>query len=246
MRISDIKTTARRLIAGTKGSYALYAVAIMLVYASLLLGFTPSETGVGFNLTSLLISVLTLFFTLSANFTMLLVVRNQKQSVQFSDNQLAFSRHYVWRLLLLYIIQGIFLMLLLGVALLGISLIILGNYLVTIDTTSYYPLAFTCLGWICSVYGVIAVVRYYLAYRMTAYIAFDRINRDPDNYPGTLAIIKDSIALMKGHKWQLFLLDVSFILWYLLILLTFGLAYIYVLPYTNASEVIFYEQLKKA
>ena len=146
MRISDIKTTARRLIAGTKGSYALYAIAIMLVYASLLLGFTPSETGVGFNLTSLLISLLTLFFTLSANFTMLLVARNQKQSVQFSDNQLAFSKHYVWRLLLLYIVQGIFLMLLLGVALLGISLIILGNYLVTIDTTSYYPLAFTCLG----------------------------------------------------------------------------------------------------
>lgn len=85
MRISDIKTTARRLIAGTKGSYALYAIAIMLVYASLLLGFTPSETGVGFNLTSLLISLLTLFFTLSANFTMLLVARNQKQSVQFSD-----------------------------------------------------------------------------------------------------------------------------------------------------------------
>ncbi|MGO5472267.1 DUF975 family protein [Streptococcus hyointestinalis] len=246
MRISDIKTTARRLIAGTKGSYALYAIAIMLVYASLLLGFTPSETGVGFNLTSLLISILTLFFTLSANFTMLLVARNQKQSVQFSDNQLAFSRHYVWRLLLLYIVQGIFLMLLLGVALLGGSLIVLGNYLVTIDTTSYYPLAFTCLGWIFSVYGVIAVVRYYFAYRMTAYIAFDRINRDPDNYPGTLAIIKDSIALMKGHKWRLFLLDVSFILWYLLILMTFGLAYIYVLPYTNASEVVFYEQLKKA
>ena len=104
MRISDIKTTARRLIAGTKGSYALYAIAIMLVYASLLLGFTPSETGVGFNLTSLLISLLTLFFTLSANFTMLLVARNQKQSVQFSDNQLAFSKHYVWRLLLLYIV----------------------------------------------------------------------------------------------------------------------------------------------
>ena len=50
---------------------------------------------------------------------------------------------------------------------------------------------------------------------------------------------------MKGHKWRLFLLDLSFILWYLLILMTFGLAYIYVLPYTNASEVVFYEQLKK-
>ncbi|WP_277294895.1 hypothetical protein [Streptococcus hyointestinalis] len=93
MRISDIKTTARRLIAGTKGSYALYAIAIMLVYASLLLGFTPSETGVGFNLTSLLISILTLFFTLSANFTMLLVARNQKHT-KISSEEISDGREY--------------------------------------------------------------------------------------------------------------------------------------------------------
>ncbi|MCS4488515.1 DUF975 family protein [Streptococcus sciuri] len=243
MRTSEIKTTAKHLIANTKGSYALYAVSIMLLYASLLPNFAPSKTSITFNIMSLLISILTLLFTLSANFTMLLVTRQQKQTVQFWDNQLAFSKIYIWRLIRIHILKGIFLALLLGISFLGVSIIYLGKYLLTIDTISYYPIGFILLGSVISLWGFATVIRYYFAYRMSAYIAFDMINRDSDHYPSTLTIIKKSITLMKGYKWKLFLLDLSFIVWYLIVLMTFGLAYIYLFPYINVSEIIFYEKL---
>ena len=57
--------------------------------------------------------------------------------------------------------------------------------------------------------------------------------------------IKKSKEMMKGHKWELFVLLFSFFWWYLLCGITFGLAAIYVLPYINATMVNYYEKLKE-
>ncbi|GMA69407.1 membrane protein [Leuconostoc litchii] len=52
-----------------------------------------------------------------------------------------------------------------------------------------------------------------------------------------------SRKVMNGHKWELFLLDLSFIGWHLLGILTAGLAYIYVIPYLNATKVAYSRRL---
>lgn len=57
---------------------------------------------------------------------------------------------------------------------------------------------------------------------------------------------KRSIEMMDGHKMEWFILQLSFILWYLLGIITFGLAFIYVTPYVEASKAEFYNRLKKA
>lgn len=50
-----------------------------------------------------------------------------------------------------------------------------------------------------------------------------------------LDIIDLSIKQMKGHKWELFKFELSFIGWHILSVLTIGLLYIWVIPYmTNA------------
>ncbi len=55
--------------------------------------------------------------------------------------------------------------------------------------------------------------------------------------------IKISRHIMDGRKWELFLLELSFIGWHILALLTAGLAYIYVIPYLNASRVAYSRHL---
>ncbi|MBU6001502.1 DUF975 family protein, partial [Lactococcus lactis] len=51
--------------------------------------------------------------------------------------------------------------------------------------------------------------------------------------------------IMNGRKWELFLLDLSFIGWHLFGILTAGLAYIYVIPYLNATKVAYSRRLFK-
>ena len=56
--------------------------------------------------------------------------------------------------------------------------------------------------------------------------------------------IAESKAMMEGHKMELFVLDLSFIGWYLLCSLTCGLAFLYVTPLVNAAHANFYEEIK--
>ena len=52
-----------------------------------------------------------------------------------------------------------------------------------------------------------------------------------------------SEQLMMGNRMRLFKLDLSFIGWSLLVILTFGLAFLWVKPYFNAARVRFYIEL---
>jgi uncharacterized membrane protein len=50
--------------------------------------------------------------------------------------------------------------------------------------------------------------------------------------------------MTQGHKMDLFVLDLSFIGWMLLGSITLGIAYIWVLPYMNATHINAYNSLK--
>jgi hypothetical protein len=56
--------------------------------------------------------------------------------------------------------------------------------------------------------------------------------------------IEESIDMTDGHKWDLFVLNLSFIGWILLEIITLGLASIWVAPYMNATRVNAYLSLK--
>ncbi len=56
--------------------------------------------------------------------------------------------------------------------------------------------------------------------------------------------LRESKRIMKGHKWQLFCLNLSFIGWAFLSVLTFGIGLIWVLPYASASYAAFYRNAK--
>ena len=60
---------------------------------------------------------------------------------------------------------------------------------------------------------------------------------------GALEAIRKSKEIMEGHKMDLFVLHLSFIGWYLLTCITFGIAAIYVVPYVDATMVNFYRSI---
>jgi len=55
--------------------------------------------------------------------------------------------------------------------------------------------------------------------------------------------LKESMKIMNGHKWEYFVLELSFILWILLVMVTFGIALIYVYPYMEATLANYYRAL---
>lgn len=60
-----------------------------------------------------------------------------------------------------------------------------------------------------------------------------------------LEAINRSKVMMDGHKWELFVLNLSFIPWYLLCVVTFGIATIWVEPYICATIANFYNMIKE-
>lgn len=57
--------------------------------------------------------------------------------------------------------------------------------------------------------------------------------------------LRVSKYITQGHKFEIFVLQLSFFWWHLLGMLTCGLAYIYVGPYMNATMVNFYNSIKQ-
>ena len=76
------------------------------------------------------------------------------------------------------------------------------------------------------------------SYSMTYYILNDNPGMSGND------AITESRKMMNGHKMELFLLQLSFIGWILLSVLTFGILLLYVIPYMQAATTAFYEALK--
>ena len=81
------------------------------------------------------------------------------------------------------------------------------------------------------------VIKYY-SYAMTDYI----LKEEPEMKNN--AAIEKSMALMENNKMKLFLLDLSFIGWALLAIVTFGIGFLFLQPYMQVSRAAFYEDLK--
>ena len=77
------------------------------------------------------------------------------------------------------------------------------------------------------------------SYRMVPYLL-----RDHPELTGT-QVITVSRQMMNGHKWRAFVLDLSFLGWLILSVLTAGILYIfYVGPYIHATDAELYEAVR--
>lgn len=79
------------------------------------------------------------------------------------------------------------------------------------------------------------------SYALTPYIVSDMIDSGKEVHATTG--ITASRELMQGHKWELFVLDLSFIGWAILSGLTLGIGFIWLIPYEQATKANFYRNL---
>lgn len=85
---------------------------------------------------------------------------------------------------------------------------------------------------------IIPGIIYAIAYSQAFYIIADEPKTDP------LVAIRKSKEMMYGYKMKYFLLQLSFIGWVLLCILTFGIGFLWLTPYIQVSNAIFYDDLK--
>ena len=81
--------------------------------------------------------------------------------------------------------------------------------------------------------GIIAA----LSYSQVFFVKLD----NPDI--GYMDAIKKSKELMKGHKWDYFLFNLSFIGWVILGIFTLGILYFWLIPYMSVAQCNFYNKL---
>lgn len=77
-----------------------------------------------------------------------------------------------------------------------------------------------------------------LSYAMTPYILHD----NPEM--SARECIRQSQKMMDGYKMKFFLLQLSFIGWFLLCCITMGIGFLWLQPYIITTEAKFYEELK--
>jgi uncharacterized membrane protein len=82
--------------------------------------------------------------------------------------------------------------------------------------------------------GIIAAYRYSMAY----YILAD----NPEI--SALDAIRRSKEMMVGNKWRLFVLQLTFIGWFLLCIVTLGIGALWLGPYMTVTMAHFYDELK--
>lgn len=111
----------------------------------------------------------------------------------------------------------------------------LEEYILSIDS-SWFP-ALTASGVIYMAGSILVLIKT-LSYSMTPYILTDNPGI------GYERALKLSIAMAYGHKWQMFVLYLSFIGWALLAVLTFGIGMLFLNPYIQATRAQLYVKLR--
>lgn len=77
-----------------------------------------------------------------------------------------------------------------------------------------------------------------LAYSFTPFILKEHPELSPRD------AIRLSVSMMEGHKWDFFLLCLSFFGWILLSILTLGIGLLWLVPYMYTTYVAFYEDVR--
>lgn len=88
---------------------------------------------------------------------------------------------------------------------------------------------------------ILSIPAYIFSYgfRLINYIMYD------DRNINAFRVLFKSWKMMKGHKWELFKLDLTFIGWEFISVFTLGIAGIYTIPYFYTVYAGFYEEIKE-
>ena len=272
MNLSELRAEARRIQRQTKGIYALFLVPILTAIISVVYNYS-SDTfsnnilqygiqktivhGINRSLFPIAISFIVSFFLTAAFWTLLEVIRGKRQEVHFTDSVRTFDSKVIGPVFMTLLLKRVLLFLWNIFVWIGSGMMILASFSVikllpnsqalsqntALQTTVGTLLLYILIGFILMVIGIIIALPQYYAYSQVEFILCDTLENQ--SYESAFKIIRTSRQMMKGYKGKRFVLDLTFIGWYLLTAITLGIASIYVYPYVYTAQTLFYEAVRK-
>ncbi|MPQ43597.1 DUF975 family protein [Clostridium tarantellae] len=88
--------------------------------------------------------------------------------------------------------------------------------------------------------GIVYCIILNLMFSLTPYIIMERKNHDT-----VRDLMTEAHKLIKGHMWNYFLFKLSFILWYILGIITLGIGFLWITPYIEMCKIEYYYKLKE-
>ena len=273
MNLSEIRAQARTIRNQTNGIYSLFAIPTLVTILSTYLSpnrhleeiIPQLEINQAFvvifgrQIFPQIIEFIIALLFLSASFSMMEVVRKKRDTLDFTDIGRIFSAELFSPIFITQLTKSILLLLWNSISLVGSFFLIFSSYKVldiygkisdwsqltsaspeVEQIVSYAPMMF--LGTLIVLAGTAVFLMANYAYSQTDFILYDQLSTG--TYQGPWQIIVQSRRMMKGYKWKRFLLDLSFIGWYILIGITLGIAGVVAYPYITTARVLFYENLK--
>ena len=264
--ISQIRAQARQTINSTPGIYLLPLIPVGISLLMTLIQYFRSNSMVYYDPTAslapffgslafpMLYGLLIGFIFISLAWTLLQVVRGVKTTTDIKDALAVFNSPHLGKIFYTYLLKQFFLFLWGLVSYIGLALILAGSILAFFYGlySSYgeaMPEEYLAIisimmlgGLILTLGGLALLIPQYMAYSQVEFILFDQLQKN--EYAGASAIIRTSRQMMKGYKGKRFVLDLSFIGWFILSGITFGLVGIYVWPYYYAAQAHFYEAIQ--
>ena len=273
MNLSNIRAQARTVRNQTNGIFSLFAIPTLVTILSTYLSpnryleeiIPHLEINQAFvvifgrQIFPQIIEFIIALLFLSASVSMIEVVRKKRDTVGFTDIGRIFSAELFSPIFITQLTKSILLLLWNSISLVGSFFLIFSSYKVLAiygkisdwsqltaaspeveQIVSYAPMMF--LGTLIFLAGTAVFLIANYAYSQTDFILYDQLSTG--TYQGPWQIIAQSRRMMKGYKWKRFLLDLSFIGWYILIGITLGIAGVVTYPYITTARVLFYENLK--
>ncbi|HEM5067104.1 TPA: DUF975 family protein [Streptococcus suis] len=264
--ISNIRERARQTLNETPGIYQVAVIPVTISVIVQLISFSRNSLAgvsaeelaspsyfISTSLFPVFYGLLLGMLSLSVIWTIFNIIKGGKTTTSFKDSLSIFNHKDFWKIFRTYILKS-FLLFLWGLLFyLGIGLLIGAGTMITIIAASSQSLDPDALpmeilailglmamgGILLMVLGTALYIPQIYAYSQVEYILFEQLERE--EYTDAFSIIRSSRKLMKGYKFKRFTLDLSFIGWFLLVIITFGLAGLYVWPY--AAQMHFHEEI---
>lgn len=239
MNISKIRESAREALRGKWGKAACITLAYLAFFFAVgfVVGLLGEDSLLG-SLLDLASSIIQVPIVFGLTFAFIKLKRNEEVKA-FEYLNIGFSNFgRAWKITLRTALKMI--LPLIGVV---VGVLILAGGIVYSTATAIAGSASgslllpTIVGAIVYIAAFIWLLVVSLLYTLTSCIAYD----NPDM--SALEVVNESAKMMRGNRGKYFLLELSFIGWAILAVLTLGIGYLWLLPYMQVAVVCFYEHL---
>lgn len=236
----EIRALSREQLRGNWSKFALINL-VMLILAGGCSYLAASKQITGLSLIQVLIQA----FIGLGMFRLLLDIAKGKgfNFSNFRQPGRVYLRYILACILLLILIMAVNLVIGFILSIVGFSMLIGGMQ--TLTNMSFYTLPTPSAG---AVIGFIILTLLALVINIFIELTYELVSLiiiENNDDVGAIDSLAASRKLMKGYKWRLFKLNLSFIGWGILCIFTVGIGFLWLVTYINMSTVNFYRELLK-